>query len=153
MVTNRSAAPGSVIPTLVYENVGEAISWLCETFGFTERFRYGLDEQPSGAQLAVGSGCVFLIAPRVSEWSDQTKFSSLRRGEISHAVDIRIENIDAHYQHCVECEAHILHPPETYPFGERQYTVEDLEGRHWTFTESVADVAPEEWGGKSAKLN
>ena len=151
MIKNRSAAPGSITPTLVYANVGEAITWLCKTFGFIERFRYGADEQPSGAQLAVGSGCVFLIAPRVSEWSDQTRFNPPRKGEISHAIDVRIdEDIDAHYRHCVECDAPILHPPETYPFGERQYTVEDLEGHHWTFTESVADVAPEEWGGKSA---
>jgi uncharacterized glyoxalase superfamily protein PhnB len=37
---------------------------------------------------------------------------------------------------------------ETYPFGERQYTVDDPGGHRWTFTQSVADVAPEEWGGQ-----
>ena len=41
MIVNRSAASGSVVPTLVYEDVGQAIGWLCETFGFSARFRYG----------------------------------------------------------------------------------------------------------------
>ncbi len=34
-------------------------------------------------------------------------------------------------------------------FGERQYTAEDLVGHLWTFSETLADMAPEEWGGKT----
>ena len=34
-----------------------------------------------------------------------------------------------------------------HAYGERQYSVRDLGGHLWTFTESVADVAPESWGG------
>ena len=29
--------------------------------------------------------------------------------------------------------------------GERQYSVLDLEGHLWTFTQSVADVDPRDW--------
>jgi uncharacterized glyoxalase superfamily protein PhnB len=36
------------------------------------------------------------------------------------------------------------------PFGERQYVAQDPGGHRWTFTESVADVAPEEWGARFA---
>jgi hypothetical protein len=36
-----------------------------------------------------------------------------------------------------------------YPYGERQYTAEDLAGHRWTFTQAIADVAPEDWGGTS----
>jgi hypothetical protein len=35
---------------------------------------------------------------------------------------------------------------------ERQYHAEDLGGHQWTFSESIADVAPEEWGGTTADL-
>lgn len=31
----------AMIPVLVYDDVGEAIVWLCEKFGFTERWRVG----------------------------------------------------------------------------------------------------------------
>jgi len=34
-----------------------------------------------------------------------------------------------------------------YPYGERQYTVEDPGGHRWTFSQTIADVAPEKWGG------
>jgi hypothetical protein len=36
MVVNRSAPRATVLPILVYEDVGEAIDWLCSVFGFTE---------------------------------------------------------------------------------------------------------------------
>ena len=32
-------------------------------------------------------------------------------------------------------------------FGERQYSAQDPAGHHWTFSQTLADVAPEEWGG------
>jgi uncharacterized glyoxalase superfamily protein PhnB len=48
-----------------------------------------------------------------------------------------------------ESGARILHPPTDYPYGERQYTDEDVGGHRWSFSQSIADVAPEEWGGVS----
>jgi hypothetical protein len=39
--------------------------------------------------------------------------------------------------------------PTDFEYGERQYTAEDLAGHQWTFSETLADVAPEEWGGIS----
>jgi hypothetical protein len=45
------------------------------------------------------------------------------------------------------CGAHIVHPPIDHFFGERQYTVVDLGGHRWTFSQSIADVDPESWGG------
>jgi len=44
------------------------------------------------------------------------------------------------------------HPPADYPYGERQYTAEGLAGHCWTFSQSIADVAPEEWGGTSCQI-
>jgi hypothetical protein len=40
-----------------------------------------------------------------------------------------------------------VQPPTDFPYGERQYTVEDLAGHRWTFTQSIADVDPRDWGG------
>ena len=36
-----------------------------------------------------------------------------------------------------------------YEYGERQYETEDLAGHRWTFSQTLRDVAPEEWGGIS----
>jgi uncharacterized glyoxalase superfamily protein PhnB len=153
MIVNRSAAPGPVVPTLVYEDVGKAIIWLCETFGFSEILRYGPESHPAGAQLAVGRGAVFLSGARVgqsSDWADRAQFRPPRPDEVTHTVSVYVEDVDRHYESARQRGARILNPPETYPFGERQYTVQDLAGHRWTFTQSVADIAPEEWGGTPA---
>ena len=154
MVVNRSAAPGPLAPVLVYADVGQAIDWLCDTFGFTERFRYGPPGHPSGAQLAVGAGAVFLTEPRAGQspdWDDEAVFRPPRPDEVTHSVSVSVEDVDAHYARVLRRGARILHEPQTHPFGERQYTVEDLGHHRWTFTQSVADVAPEEWGGQPAQ--
>jgi uncharacterized glyoxalase superfamily protein PhnB len=43
----------------------------------------------------------------------------------------------------------ILMEPTDFEYGERQYSAEDLAGHQWTFSETLADVAPEDWGGES----
>jgi uncharacterized glyoxalase superfamily protein PhnB len=45
--------------------------------------------------------------------------------------------------------ARILMEPTDFPYGERQYTADDPAGHQWTFSQTLADVAPEEWGGIS----
>ena len=65
---------------------------------------------------------------------------------------VRVENVDAHYERSRHQGATILRIPETYPYGERQYTAEDLVGRRWTFSESITDVDPVSWGGEPGRL-
>lgn len=54
--------PSVVIPQLVYEDVGEVIEWLCDKFGFIERWRAG-DHR---AQLSIGGGTIVVTEPRTS---------------------------------------------------------------------------------------
>jgi uncharacterized glyoxalase superfamily protein PhnB len=133
--------------------VGEAIDWLCGAFGFVERLRYGPDGDPAGAQLSVGEGSVFLTSPRVGqspEWADTAELRPPRKNEVTHSVAVHVGDVDRHYEQARRFGARILGPPETHSFGERQYTAEDLCGHRWTFSQSVADVAPEAWGGRQA---
>ena len=129
--------PSVVIPQLVYEDVGEAIEWLCDKFGFTERWRAG-DHR---AQLSIGGGTIVVTEPRTSK---------VLAGPQS--VMVRVDEADGHYDRARTRGAKILEPPKDFPYGERQYTAEDLGGHHWTFSESIADVAPEDWGGTSNVL-
>jgi uncharacterized glyoxalase superfamily protein PhnB len=39
--------------------------------------------------------------------------------------------------------------PTDFEYGERQYGAEDPFGHQWTFTQTLNDVAPEDWGGKT----
>ena len=121
----------ALIPVLVYENVPEAAAWLCETFGFAPRWRAGSHR----AQLGIGDAAVALTEGRP--------------GDSSASVMVRVEDVDAHYELARERGARTLDSPTDYPYGERQYTAEDPAGYRWTFSQSIADVAPEDWGGSS----
>src|SRR5215471_15217810 len=134
MLHNRSLPPGSIFPELVYADLSAAVAWLCNVFGFSERVRIG-DHR---SQLVFGDASVIAIGGAGAPPGGQT----------SHSVMLRVDDIDQHYDRAVRRGARIVRTPDTYPFGERQYTAEDLGGHRWTFTQSVADIAPEEWGGQ-----
>lgn len=74
----------------------------------------------------------------------------LQGGEGRSSVLVRIEDVDRHQQRAREHGARILRPPADYPYGERQYTAKDLAGHRWTFSQTIVDVAPEEWGGRAS---
>jgi uncharacterized glyoxalase superfamily protein PhnB len=62
---------------------------------------------------------------------------------------VRVADARVHCERARKHGARIVAEPEDFPYGERQYTAEDLAGHQWTFSQTIADVAPEEWGGIS----
>jgi uncharacterized glyoxalase superfamily protein PhnB len=144
MVTNRSAPRATVVPVLVYEDVNAAIAWLCDTFGFKERLRAG---GPGGivshAQLDIGE-CAVMLGRQGGE------FRPPHPGEVTQYVAVHVDDVDAHHEQSRKRGARILKPPGNMPFGERQYTVEDIGGHRWTFSQSIADVDPAQWGATMA---
>lgn len=141
MLISRTTGSASVIPELVYADVPAAIEWLCRTFGFTELWRAGEHR----ARLAFGNGVV-IVADADAQYGRSVPAGG---GPRSHAVMVKVEDVDAHHDHAREHGARILSAPADYPYGERQYSVEDLAGHRWTFTQAIADLAPEDWGGTS----
>lgn len=128
MLTNRSMPDDVLIPVLAYPDVPEAIAWLEEAFGF--RRRWAADDR---AQVAVSNAAAITLisGPPPSSSTD--------------LVMVRVEDLDAHRARAEAAGARVG-LPGTFPIGERQYAARDLAGRAWVFTESIADVAPAEWG-------
>jgi uncharacterized glyoxalase superfamily protein PhnB len=59
---------------------------------------------------------------------------------------VAVDDVDKHHERAVAEGANLDRELQTYPvIGERQYSVEDLGGHLWTFTQSVADVDPRDW--------
>ena len=135
MRVNRSMPPGTIIPELVYSDVATAVAWLCQTFGFKERLRIGNHR----SQLLFGEASIVVVGGGGQ---------SSPAAEMTHSLMVRVQDVDAHYAHASQCGARIINPPTDYSYGERQYTVEDLAGRRWTFSQAIADVDPREWGGR-----
>jgi uncharacterized glyoxalase superfamily protein PhnB len=125
---NRSVPAAAVIPELPYRDVREAVDWLKRAFGFRERLQIA-DHR---AQLVHEGGAVIVI----------------QRDEPTTAhVLVRVADADAHHERAQNAGATILSRPEDFPYGERQYNAEDPAGHVWTFSESIADVDPADWGG------
>jgi len=122
-------AEAIIIPELDYPDVTAAVAWLESGFGFALRLRMGNHR----AQLSFGSGSLVVVELRTPHAPCHTL--------------VRVENVDEHYAQAVRAGAKILRAPSDYPYGERQYTAEDLAGHRWTFSQTTSDVDPATWGG------
>jgi uncharacterized glyoxalase superfamily protein PhnB len=140
MLSNRSIPHATVIPVLAYPDLNRAAVWLCDAFGFSVRLRIGSHR----VQLNAGDGAVIVREMRVNEVNAGLG--------IGHSVTVRVEDADAHCKRARDHGALITEDPVTHPYGERQYNAEDFAGHSWTFSQSVADVHPEEWGGTAEQL-
>lgn len=139
---NRSIPRAAVIPVVVYPDVRAAVDWLSRAFGFGERVQIGEDHR---AQLSVGEndgGAVILGDVRGERRPP-------RAGEVTQSVMVRVPDVHAHCERARTAGARIVEEPRDFMYGERQYTAEDLAGHLWTFSETLRDVEPEEWGGIS----
>lgn len=141
MLINRTTGSASVVPELVYADVDEAVDWLCDAFGFTEQWRVGGHR----ARVTSGNGTV-IVADADPQYG---RVLPDRVGPHCHSVMVKVADVDAHCDLARKHGARIVSPPADYSYGERQYTAEDLAGHRWTFTQAIADLAPEDWGGTS----
>jgi|SRR6266508_3235506 len=137
MKRNRSIPPVTVIPVLVYPDVREAVTWLTAAFGFAERTRIGESHR---AQMSIGiDGAMIAADVRGEQQPPQA-------GTVTHVMKVRVEEVDAHYERARAHGAKVIEPPTDREYGERECTLEDLAGHRWQFTETVRDMAPEEYG-------
>jgi uncharacterized glyoxalase superfamily protein PhnB len=130
MRVNRSVPPCSVIPVLIYPDPTAAAHWLLKAFGFRIRLRIANHR----IQMKAGEGCFTIAEGNVLPNN-------------SHIVQVRIEDAMAHCERARQNGALILTEPIEQPYGERQYNAQDFYGHKWDFTETIADVAPEDWSG------
>jgi uncharacterized glyoxalase superfamily protein PhnB len=138
VIINRSIPRATVIPVLVYPDVRAAVAWLSEAFGFHERVRIGEDHR---SQMQIGpDGAVIVADVRGEQQPPQA-------GIVTHLVKVRVPDVDAQLERARRHGARVLQEATEYEYGEREATVEDLAGHRWQFTQTIRDVAPEEWGG------
>jgi uncharacterized glyoxalase superfamily protein PhnB len=128
-----------IIPYLFYEDVGAAVAWLGEAFGFVEMLRHtSRDGTVTHAEMTFDGDSVMLGHVGQDYRSPE--------GVPSAFVFILVADVDAHFAQACRAGARILAPPADKPYGQRQYTAADPEGHHWSFSEQVRDLLPEEWG-------
>jgi uncharacterized glyoxalase superfamily protein PhnB len=124
----------AIMPVLEYPDVPAAVKWLEQAFAFEVRLRIGTHR----AQLQFGGGAIVVSqsnSPDAAPGSGQS-------------VMVRVEAIDLHMARARQHGARIVRDLEDFPFGERQYTCLDPAGHAWTFSETVRNVDPADWGGE-----
>jgi uncharacterized glyoxalase superfamily protein PhnB len=137
MQHNRSIPPATVIPVLTYPDVRAAVTWLTQALGFVERVRIGENHR---AQMSIGAHGAMIVADVRGDHQPP------HDGIVTHLIKVRVDDVDAQFERARAYGARMIEPPTSQEYGERECTIEDVAGHRWQFTETLRDVAPEEYG-------
>jgi uncharacterized glyoxalase superfamily protein PhnB len=130
MKSNRSMPASVLIPVIAYPDVHAAADWICAAFGFAVRLRIGdhrVQLEREGASMVV----------RNSE--------TVPDGAGPCKMMLRVEDVDQAAETVAALGGRIVEAPVTRMYGERQCSVRDPWGMAWLLSETVADVAPDDW--------
>jgi uncharacterized glyoxalase superfamily protein PhnB len=119
-------------PYLYYENGAEAMDWLAKAFGFRERMRVAEDDGTiRHAEMELGDAVIMLGTPPGHK-------SPAHLGQVTVGMYVRVDDVDAHYQHAKAAGAEVENEPTNQDYGDRSYGVRDLEGHQWWFYTPVS---------------
>ena len=124
-----------------YEDVGAAVDWLGNAFGFREsgeRFSDG-DGRVTHAELSLDGATVMLGWPG-SDYRNPAHHAEeceqaarwLATPFVVDGVQVEVVDVDAHEAQARAAGATIVRELEDLPFG-RLYSAADLEGHRWMF--------------------
>jgi uncharacterized glyoxalase superfamily protein PhnB len=128
-----------ITPYLLYEDVGAAIQWLGNAFGFSERMRLpGPDGKINHAEMELADGLVMLGCPGPEYQNPK------RVGHVTQQLYVYVDDVDKHCAQAKTAGASITEEPADQFYGDRRYATLDPEGHVWFFAQHVRDVAPED---------
>ncbi len=136
----RDHPPSNIYPSLTYADAEAAIEFLCRAFGFEKRLV--VPREDGGvlhSELTLGTGLVMASSPKPEQGREAPNPDAR-----SHALCVRIDDPDAHYERAKAEGARILMEPVDEEYGARGYMAADPEGHVWFF----ATYSPGEWWDK-----
>jgi uncharacterized glyoxalase superfamily protein PhnB len=115
-----------------YRNAPAAIEWLCHVFGFEKHAIYpGPDNTIAHAELTLGSGMIMIGSVADGPYSRFMKQPDEIGGAETRSISLIVDDADAIYARAKDAGAEILFDIEDKPYGGRDFTCRDLEGRIW----------------------
>src|SRR5690625_556083 len=119
-----------VTTILVYEDITAEHDFLVNTFGFGPgRVDRDDDGLAVHGEISIGDQTVWLH--RVA--AEHGLGSVTELGAATGMLHVVVDNVDAHHAQVAATGARINHPPTDMPYGQREYSVYDVEGRIWSF--------------------
>ena len=134
------------VPMVSYEDVGAAVDWLSNAFGFREsgeRFSDG-DGRVTHAELSLDGATVMLGWPgpeyrSPAHHADECEQAArwLATPFVVDGVQVEVDDVNAHEAQARAAGATIIRELEDLPFG-RLYSAADLEGHRWMFSQDIS---------------
>jgi PhnB protein len=131
-------------PMMSYEDVGAAIDWLGEAFGFREAGQRFTDDEGrvTHAELELDGATVMLGWPGPDYRSPKRHAEECEQAArwlstpwVVDGVHVDVDDVDRHFEQARSAGATILREPEDLPVG-RLYSAADLEGHRWMFMQA-----------------
>ena len=128
-----------VTPHLFYDDVGAAMDWVVEAFGFVVRLRMtdknGLVVH---GDIEIGdTGLVmFGLTAEHAHWACPRTLD----GQVSQRLFIYVDDVDAHHARAARAGARVVYAPEDQFYGDRVYECIDPEGHRWKFAQNMQDI-------------
>lgn len=139
MVQNPPQDTPRLSPYLLVEDVDAELDWLVSVLGFADAGRM---KGPEGKSI---HGAVRMDDALVMMGTPAADYKNPKNGGgVTVITYIYVDDVDAHHAVAKGRGAKIIRDPADQFYGDRVYGVEDPEGHHWTFSQHIRDVAPEE---------
>ncbi len=140
MAQNPPEGIQRLIPYIIYADAPTAIEFLCEAFGFEERYRVPMPDGRVGhAELGYRDSVVMLASAY-----EEMGLASPRDLPAHHAqIMCYVDDVDAHHARAKAAGA-VVTDPQDQSHGDRSYRAADPEGHRWIFSTHLRDVSPQE---------
>ena len=123
-------SPSDIYPSLTYNDAPAAMAWLCQAFGFTQRFAVpGDNNQIVHSELSLGTGVIMVSSPK----AEDHRVSPQSLNGVAQALSVFVQDPDAHHAIAVAAGAKVVRPLRTEEYGARGYMALDIEGHLWYF--------------------
>jgi uncharacterized glyoxalase superfamily protein PhnB len=120
-----------VVPYLLYEDAGAAMDWLIRVFGFSERLRDEADGIVRHGELVLDSGGVIMLGSPGPGFRGPAKL-----GEVTQLQCITVTDLEGHRARARAAGAAVSEV-SLRASQARSYSVDDLEGHRWYFSEPL----------------
>jgi uncharacterized glyoxalase superfamily protein PhnB len=133
--------------SLIYEDAGKAIDWLCDAFGFEVRLKVqGDDGAIHHSELVFGEGLIMVSPPKPDKYPSGKAPTQLG-GANTQSMMVYVDDVEAHCARAKKSGAVIVGDIETHDYGDdywadRGYHCRDIGGHNWWFFERLRSAKP-----------
>jgi uncharacterized glyoxalase superfamily protein PhnB len=132
----------TAMSAVYYKDPARALDWLEKAFGF-ERIMLITDKDGNLAHSEMRFGGAAIMVG--GEWIDYVASPASTGGRVTQSIHINLaDGIDAHCERAKAAGAVIVRDLENQFYGDRTYSVRDLEGHVWSFGQTVQKVSRED---------